>query len=213
MTKSKKILNLEYQTFGRLLAIETVYSEIHKHYVWKCKCECGNFINVPSTALIHNRTRSCGCLSKERRKFCKRTHGETGTILYKRWAAMKSRCKQNSKYSKWYSDRGIFVCERWNDFNLFKEDMESSFVKHLAEHGTRNTTLERIDSNREYSPENCKWATFKEQCCNKRSGITLNNYKSTCRFILELNKLKGTDISISEIEYITLSYKCRLNKN
>ena len=213
MTKIKRLANLHGQTFGRLLVLDTIYSEVHQHKVWRCKCQCGNIVDIPTNALINNRTRSCGCLSKERRKFCKRTHGETGTVLYKRWAAMKARCKENCKYSKWYSDRDISVCDRWNIFENFKSDMEETFIQHFQIHGSRNTTLERIDSNQGYSPDNCKWATFKEQACNKRTAITLKSYSDIERFLKELNKLKKSNITLDKSEYTTLCYNCRFNKN
>ena len=211
MTKIKRLLDLQHKVFGQLTVIETIYSETHKHDVWKCLCSCGNYTNVPSTALVHNRTRSCGCLSKNVRHLCKRSHGQNGTLLYKRWLSMRGRCKPNAKCSKWYHERGITICPRWEKFENFKQDMEVSFKEHLEKFGAKQTTLERVNTNDGYKPENCKWATFKEQHCNQRKGIVIKNLKTLNNFLKEINKVKGTDISLTEEEYLTLSYNFRLN--
>lgn len=212
MKQTSKLKDLTNKVFGRLTVLNSVFNEKHGHRVWKCLCECGKITEVPSSPLIKGLTTSCGCYSKEVRNQCSKTHGDTHSILYNRWSSMHSRCKSNTRTSKWYSDRGINVWKRWDYYINFKEDMEASFLVHLKQHGARNTTLDRIDTNKGYSKENCKWSTNKEQHCNKRSGLNIKDYKTLLMFIDELNAAKGLSISLTKEEFITLSYNCRMKR-
>ncbi len=93
------------------------------------------------------------------------THGQTKTVLYKRWASMKRRCLNKNEFAyKWYGGRGIRVCKQWMRFEPFRDWA-------IANGFTENLTLDRIDSNKHYSPSNCRWVPFKEQTYNRRSNI------------------------------------------
>lgn len=152
--------NLVGQKFGRLLVIEDSDKRTNYNIRWKCKCDCGRFVDVLGLHLKAGATQSCGCLLLERVT----RHGHcpiSGTSpTYRTWSCMIGRCRYPShKQYKDYGGRGIKVCRRWNVFSNFLADM-----------GTRpvGTTIDRVDNNKGYAPSNCRWATMKQQQNNKR---------------------------------------------
>lgn len=155
---------------GRLTVIEfagTARTNGSVNTMWTCLCECGNKLIVKGGDIRSKNKKSCGCLNKENRKtmgqrnLSKRiTHGMHGTDTYAIWSAMRKRCycKSSTAY-RYYGKLGVAVCERWNDFKNFLNDM-----------GERpdGKTLDRIDPFGNYEPSNCRWATLQEQAANKR---------------------------------------------
>jgi len=155
------IKQLEGQTFGRLTAFGIDRSKSKKSAYWICKCQCGNEKSVRSDHLIQGRIRSCGCLLVEARHRSNAfKHGMKGTRIYRIWVSMKNRC--NDKSYKDYGERGICVCEKWQNFEGFWEDMKEGYTDAL--------TLDRKDNDGNYCKENCRWATMAQQSLNKRNN-------------------------------------------
>lgn len=159
--------NLQGQRFGRLIAIERKGSSKHARALWLCTCDCGNQKIVQSDSLIQGRTRSCGCLDKEKHiSDPNRTvHGFSGKRIYRIWKKMKSRCHNpnDPDYQKWYGSQGIKVCDNWR--YCFQ-----AFYRWSICHGYKNTlSIDRIDPTGNYEPSNCRWATAKQQANNKRN--------------------------------------------
>lgn len=155
-------LDLTGQRFGRLVAMERQTTEDNRHSVWLCQCDCGKTKNAILNNLRRGLTKSCGCLSSETTALRNTTHGssarKTKTPEYRAWSALKNRCNNpnNNRYHV-YGGRGISFCKEWESFEQFLSDM-----------GPRPamTSIDRIDNNKGYSKENCRWATIKQQMRN-----------------------------------------------
>ena len=161
---------IQGQRFGRLLVLERVKVPGANNAMWRCQCDCGNE-TVAAAANIGRTTFSCGCLAKEtaaellRNNGNTKTHGLTGSPEYISWQRMKRRC-YNQKDARYYAygARGILVCDRWKD----------SFENFLADMGPKpsaNHSIDRKDTNGDYTPENCQWATPKQQARNTTRNV------------------------------------------
>ena len=179
-----RFIDLTGQKFGRLTVIERAGSTKHGATKWFCKCECGNKAIVIGDELRKGNTLSCGCYAKEIAKETAKKHiagknktqGKTGTLIYKEWSEMKRRCynTQDNSYQS-YGGRGIEVCDRWkNSFEAFYED-----VSKLPNFQKAGYTLNRIDNDGNYEPDNVEWADSSTQANNRRTTLLYeyNNQK------------------------------------
>lgn len=193
-----KVNDITGQRFGRLVAIRKVDGDPKlkkKTAQWLCKCDCGNYCVKNGYSLRRLWTRSCGCLQVEsakesQKKFFK--HGDTRSRLHRIWSDMRMRCSTNAfgKSRKNYYERGIRVCAEWNDYDTFK--------KWAIENGyAENLTIDRIDNEKGYCPENCRWATPKQQARNTRVCVYYNG------------KTLGEWAEISGIHKNTLRYRLK----
>lgn len=162
-------LDISNQKFGRLTAIEPVESDVPGGVTWRCICDCGKETYVKVKDLRNGGTKSCGCLRDEKIAEVNKSHGESHTRLYNVWNGMRQRCKDPSHKSyKNYGGRGICFCDEWEDYTAFRDWALKNGYSKDAKYG--QCTLDRIDVNKNYSPDNCRWVDSKTQASNKRNS-------------------------------------------
>jgi len=165
-------IDLTGNRYGRLTVIEYVYTKNRKPH-WRCRCDCGNETIVSGSNLRYGVTKSCGCLEEENRKRHveeSRKHGESYTRLHKAWTHMKYRCHNpKAKGYEIYGGRGITVCEEWDGEHGYE-----NFSQWAKNNGYEDgLTLDRIDVNGNYEPNNCRWSTAETQANNRRTNVIL----------------------------------------
>jgi hypothetical protein len=170
---------------GRLTVVDGPFKrEKKKGFFWLCQCDCGKMLPnyIGSNSLIKQKSQSCGCLMIDRVKQSNTTHGLTKTRTYVSWRSMWQRCTDSSHKSYEYYKKFVPV-DRWKSFETFLLDMGNR---------PKNMSIDRIDGEKPYSPENCRWATIIEQGFNKKTTIVveIDNQKMSMR---QACKLIGSD--------------------
>lgn len=176
MKNINRIENLIGKKFGRLTVIGIDDKPSRKTY-FVCQCDCGNVKTIRGDSLKCGAVKSCGCLKKEQDKInltANHSHKQSGTRLYQIWIGMKMRCNNvhDTSYHR-YGGRGIKVCEEWeNKFeNFYNWSIKNGYDETL--------TIDRINNDGNYEPNNCRWANAKEQCNNRETNIKITIGNST----------------------------------
>lgn len=184
----KRFINLTGRVFHHLtvLGFHGRFDGVTK---WWVRCECGSVKSVASGNFISGSVKSCGCKKFHYNSIAHKTHGMTHTREFTSWVSMTMRCRnKNDPFYHRYGARGITVCERWNSFDNFYADM-----------GDRppDMSLDRIDSDGHYTPENCRWATGREQARNTSFNrmLTVNGATKCISEWSEIYGVKRTTIS------------------
>lgn len=164
--------DLSGRRFGRLSVIgkaDVKKQHSYGHSMWVCVCDCGKETIVYGSSLLQGKTKSCGCYQIDTVRKSNSTHGESHSRLHRIWSGMKERCcNVNAENYQNYGGRGISICNEWmNSFESFRDwAVLNGYSDCLS--------IDRIDVNGNYEPQNCRWATMKEQNNNKRNNRLLH---------------------------------------
>ena len=185
-------IDLLGKRFGRLTVIERMPNNKRHQAVWKCLCDCGKEVIVASGHLRSGHSQSCGCLAHERAADYHRTHDMKGTKLFRVYHTMKGRCcnPTDHKYPS-YGGRGIKICSEW------LSNPKSFFEWALANGYKEGLSIDRINNEGDYCPENCRWVDSYTQANNKRNNHIYEYYGNKLT-IAEWAKL--LDLSYSAIK-------------
>lgn len=182
-------IDLTGKIFGRLAVIKRGNNDKRGQCKWICICECGNIKEITGSVLRGGKSHSCGCIQKEVVSKMMSTHKMSHTLLHQVFGTIKDRCC-NSKCKAYsgYGGRGITICNEWryNFMSFYNWANENGYKKGLS--------IDRIDNNGNYCPENCRWTTMKEQNNNRRDNIIVN-YNGNLIGIIDAAKLSGINLS------------------
>lgn len=186
-----RFIDLSGKTYGNLKVIKRIGTAKNGDSIWRCQCKCGNYHDVNASSLKSGNTKSCGCMAKEWRIAPHLKHGKSKTRLYHVWHGMIQRCN-NSEHKEFcnYGGRGITVCREWQGEKGFEAFEKWANENGFDENAERSVcTLDRVNVNGNYEPNNCRWVDMKAQSNNKRTN-----------FLIEFNREKHT---LSEWSRIT----------
>lgn len=181
-------INMVGKTFGKLTVIRKAFTDKRGEIKWLCNCECGNETVVLGSNLRTGNTVSCGCVVAENKIIfgqMNRRHGQSKDRIFRIWTGIRKRCNNpNTRSYSRYGGRGIKICERWNIFENFYEDMKTGYSDDL--------TIDRINVNGNYEPSNCRWATWTGQARNKTNN-RLISIDGTIKTSTEWGEISGTN--------------------
>lgn len=210
---AQKLIDMTNERYGRLVVLKRADHNTNSNKpLWVCKCDCGNIIETTRRRLVNGMTKSCGCYRIEFSRKQHTTHGLSKTSnknnrLYGIWSGVKDRCcNPNSKYWKRYGNRGITICDEWlSDFVTFYEWAISNGY-------SESLTLDRIDNDKGYSPDNCRWATYSTQE-NNRSNNVLFNIDDHIYTLAQLAKMENATRWQIENKYKEYRYHGKRNSS
>ena len=173
--KMSRFKDLTGKKFNMLTVLNLSPTRHQRAAMWECLCDCGEKTLVKGSKIISGHTKSCGCLNILSHTKHSHASSKGRTKVYRAWDGMKKRCyNPNSDSFYRYGGRGIEVCDRWkNSFENFLEDMR--------ERPSKDHSLDRIDNDGDYTPENCRWTDWKTQARNRRCNylVTYNGVKKS----------------------------------
>ena len=177
-----KRIDLTGQKFGKWLVLRLDKNKTTKHAsYWLCQCECGNISSVFSGNLTRGHSKSCGCQRSEISAQQAQTHGESKTRLYTIWNDMKARCSRPG--NRIYHDRGITVCEEWyKSYEAFRDWAVSNGYDDELQ-------IDRVDNNKGYFPDNCRWVTVMQNQNNRRDNVRIK-YHGEIKTLKEWSRTK-----------------------
>lgn len=195
MSRRSSYRDLSGQKFGELTAIriDLEKTKSSKNTYWFCECSCGSIKSYIASNLTRNHTTSCGCKTNLMKH---KTHGKTNTRLYKLWLGMRKRCyNPTAPHYEYYGGRGITVCDEWkNDF--------MSFYNWSYENGySDDLSIDRIDNDKGYSPDNCRWETIKNQARNK-TNLLYANVNGVEKTLCEWSEIYGIPLNALRLRYL-----------
>lgn len=190
-----KFQDLTGRKFGKLTVLRRANDYVSpkgkKSPMWLCRCECGVIKSVAPSSLKSGGTKSCGCSRYD----SKIKHGMYGTKLYNIWAGMKQRCnlKSDERYKN-YGGRGITYCPEWEEFKGFAEWAYKSGYK-------EGLSIERINVNGNYCPENCEWIPLVKQARNRRPSLRITDENGNERLVVDIAEEIGIDADVVRARY------------
>lgn len=184
-----QIRNLNGLRFGRLTVVGFSGLNKHRKATWNCLCDCGKSVIVVGASLTNGSTKSCGCYEIETKQERNATHGLRKHDLYKTWLNIKSRCyNSNNSHYKYYGKKGIGMCDDWrNNFKVFYDWAINNGWK-------RGLSIERIDNNKQYEPENCKWIDISKQSQNRTTNHYVADKNGNVYTIAEISRKTNINV-------------------
>lgn len=196
-----KMMDMTGKRFGRLLVVGLERRRVGKRIriYWTCHCDCGETVSVESSNLRSLRTNSCGCLQRELSTIQATKHGQSRSALYHIWYGMIMRCTNpNDRAFKNYGGRGITVYPAWlSSFEAFARDM--------GPRPSPEYSIDRIDNDGNYEPENCRWATRRQQGRNRR-GLIRVNYQGKTVCLKEAAEAAGIEYKLAHDRIFSLGW-------